>query len=189
MRHLVPTLLLVFGLAAAPTWAQTTTAPPAVYEPVRLQAGVWDAEITFYDPASGQPSGSAKGVQTNVLLMNGHWVTNDMQVFAAQGAEGKPKLQYQGHGVWGWDPVARQYVDTWVDTNDGAVRTDFGFWNPDTRTMHWTALQPDGRGHTVNYRMTEVFESEVKRSMTFYQVALQSGRLVKMAEMSFTKRG
>ncbi|MED5621296.1 DUF1579 family protein [Ideonella sp. BN130291] len=179
-------LLLAAGMAQAQPAAAPPATPAAVYEPVRLQAGVWDADISFFDPASGERTGGAKGVQTNVLLANGHWVTNDLQVHGPEGAKGQPT--FQGHGVWGWDPVARQYVDTWVDTNDGAVRTDYGFWNEQTRTLYWTALQPDGNGHSVNYRMTEAYEGNDKRTLTFYQVALQSGRLVKLAEMRFTRR-
>ena len=139
---------------------------------------MWDAAITFFDDA-GKPTGTAKGVQTNVLLVNGHWVTNDLMV---QGKE-----PFQGHGVWGWDAVAKQYVDTWVDIHDGAVRTDYGFWNPDDHTMYWNALQPDGNGHMAGVRMTEKYEGN-QRTLVFYGVALQSGRVYKQAEMVFTKR-
>jgi len=174
-------------MCAVATTALAADVPePSPYRPVEMQAGVWDAEIQFFDTTTGKAEGGARGVQTNVLLSNGHWVTNDLVVHGPAGASAKPA--FQGHGVWGWDPVAKQYVDTWVDTNDGAVRTDFGHWNAETRTMHWTALQPDGMGHSVNYRMAEAYENDSTRTLTFYQVALQSGRLVKLAEMRFTKR-
>lgn len=173
-------------LAPALATAADTPPDPALYRPLQMQAGVWDAEIQFFDPATGQSNGNARGVQTNVVLSNGHWVTNDLVVHGPDGPSAKPA--FQGHGVWGWDPVARQYVDTWVDTNDGAVRTDYGHWNAETATMYWTALQPDGAGHSVNYRMTEAYEKDGRRTLTFFQVALQSGRLVKMAEMRFTRR-
>lgn len=181
-------LLPVLTLSAAAMAADAPAAPMAAatpnYEPIAGQQGTWDAKVTFFDPATGKPNGGAAGVQTNKLLSNGHWVVNELQV---GGPDGKPGA-FEGHGVWGWDPVARQYVDTWVDTNDGAVRTDYGFWNAETRTMYWTALQPDGAGHSVNYRMTEAYERDGSRTLSFYQVALQSGRLVKLAEMHFTKR-
>ena len=186
--RILPTVLLVLLCTGGAAHAEAQAAvPAAVYDPVRWQAGVWDVDIRFFDPASGAESGSAKGVQTNVLLTNGHWITNDLQVFGNAETQ-PPKITFQGHGVWGWDPVARQYVDTWVDTNDGAVRTDFGSWQTEARTMHWTALQPDGAGHMVNYRMTEAYTGDNQRTLTFHQVALQSGRLVKIAEMRFTRR-
>lgn len=172
------------GLSMLFTAAHAADAAKVDYSPLQMQEGVWDAEISFFDPGTGQVNGSAKGVQTNTLLMNGHWVLNEMKVY---GSEGPAKITFEGRGLWGWDKAAREYIDTWVDTNDGAVRTDHGFWKPDTKTMYWTALQSDGEGHTVNYRMTEVYEGEL-RTMSFYQVAMQSGRLVKLAEMKFRKR-
>lgn len=177
---------LALALAGALLPLAARAEQPVAYQPIEWQEGVWDAEITFFDPSSGEASGHAKGVQVNQLLANGHWVTNDLKVFGNEGGNGHPS--FQGHGVWGWDPVAREYIDTWVDTNDGAVRTDHGFWNAEQRTMHWTALQPDGNGHSVNYRMTEAYESRTQRTLSFFQVALQSGRLVKLAEMKFTRR-
>jgi hypothetical protein len=176
------TLLLAFTAAASAADAP----PPVNYAPIAAQQGAWDAEVTFFDPASGAPTGHGQGSQVNQLLPNGHWVVNELRI---QGDD-KKAPPFAGHGVWGWDPVAREYIDTWVDTNDGAVRTDHGFWNAEQRTMYWTALQPDGDGHSINYRMTEAYDRDGRhRTLTFYQVAMQSGRLVKLAEMRFTKRG
>jgi ABC-type transport system substrate-binding protein len=194
MRSLRSLLQTLAALAATTASLMATAAMPDaadgaastdVHAPVALQEGTWDADITFFDPATGVASGHAKGVQVNRRLSNGHWITNDFQVL---GSEAQSRPRFEGHGVWGWDPVAREYIDTWVDTNDGAVRTDHGFWNAEQRTLYWTALQPDGQGHTVNYRMTEVYAPEGRRTLTFFQVAMQSGRLVKLAEMVFTRR-
>lgn len=73
--------------------------------------GTWDADITFFD--GEKPTGKAKGVQVNKLLANGHWVSN---VFTIPAIDKFPP--YEGHGVWGYDTVAKTYVNTWVDTND-----------------------------------------------------------------------
>ncbi len=59
------------------------------------------------------------GMQANTLLSNGHWIVN---AFTIPATDKFPV--YEGHGVWGYDPVAKTYVDTWVETNDLAVRTD-----------------------------------------------------------------
>ncbi len=175
--------------AAGSAATAAAAADDARYDPLRREAGLWDVDVQFFD-GDGHPTGTAHGTQRNVLLANGHWITNDL-VIADEASPGTPAPAapgFQGHGVWGWDPVAKEYVDTWVDTNDGAVRTDHGFWKPETRTMHWTALQPDGEGHAVTYRMSEAFPADDRRTLTFYQVAMESGRLVKLAEMRFVKR-
>ena len=151
-RKEVARLIFCFSFACCASALGQSASPSTAllpnYDPIKMQAGTWDAAITFFDDA-GKPSGTAKGGQTNVLLMNGHWVTNDLMV------AGTPP--FQGHGVWGWDPVAKQYVDTWVDIHDGTVR------------------------------MTEKYDGN-HRTLNFYGVALQSGRVYKQAEMVFTKR-
>ena len=67
------------------------------------------------------------------------------------------------------------------------MRIDHGFWVPEQQTMYWSAQQPDGEGHTVTYRMTETFAGDT-RKLAFFQVALQSGRLIKLADMVFKRR-
>ena len=167
---------------AAPPAASAAT-PAATYAPIAMEAGTWDVTVAFFDTATGAPTGHAHGRQVNTLLKNGHWIVNDLSVY---GADGKT-VEFQGHGTWGWDPVARQYVDTWVDTNDGAPRVDYGFWVAEQQTMYWSAQQPDGAGHMVTYRMTEKFAPGV-RTLEFFQIALQSGRPIKLAEMKFTRQ-
>jgi len=167
---------------AAPPAAAAST-PAATYAPIALEAGDWDVAVAFFDPVSGAPTGGAHGRQVNTLLKNGHWIVNELSVY---GADGKT-VDFQGHGTWGWDPVGREYVDTWVDTNDGPPRIDHGFWVADQQTMYWSAQQPDGEGHMVTYRMTERFAGAT-RTLEFFQTALQSGRPVKLAEMKFTRR-
>ena len=148
--------------------------------PLRLEEGTWDAEVTFFD--DGKQTGQAKGVQVNTLLANGHWITNDFRIPAT--ATLPP---YQGHGVWGFDPVARTYVNTWVDTNDQSVRTDFGFWHAKDMTMVWSSKQNDGKGHFIDYRMTEEFRGAT-RVFTVHQLALVSARPVLLLKIVFTKR-
>ena len=167
---------------AAMTPASAPT-PAATYGPLALEAGTWNVQVEFFDAASGASTGHAQGRQVNTLLANGHWIVNDLRVF---GADGKT-VDFQGHGTWGWDPVGKEYVDTWVDTNDGAPRIDHGFWVAEQQTMYWSAQQPDGDGHMVTYRMTETFAGP-GRTLVFFQTALQSGRQVKLAEMKFTRQ-
>jgi hypothetical protein len=146
-----------------------------------MEAGTWRAAVTFYDYSSGKVVGHASGTQKNVLLVNKHWITNDFDVPAS----GK-NPEFQGHGVWGYDPVAKAYVDTWVDIHDGAVRTDYGYWDAQKKTMYWAAKQPDGQGDFVDVRMIEGFSGNT-RTLEFYQVGLESGKPHLVARMTFTR--
>ena len=167
-----------FSVASTPEGSPAISAD--VYLPMTLEVGTWDAEVTFYK--DGKPAGHDAGIQVNELLGNGHWITNDFRIAAS-----KEFPAYQGHGVWGYDTVAKTYVDTWVDTNDLSVRTDYGFWQADKKTMTWSSKQNDGKGHFVDYRMIEEFNGE-KRSLTFYQLGLATPVEHLLIKMDFTRR-
>lgn len=167
-------------LASSTALAADPSPAPDIHLPVKLEAGIWDADVTFFE--NDQPSGQAKGVQTNTLLANGHWITNDFSIPAT----GKFPA-YQGHGVWGYDPVAKAYVNTWVDTNDQAVRTDYGYWQVKTQTMWWSSKQNDGNGHFVDYRMSEEFKGE-SRIFTFYRLGIVKPESHPLVRIVFTRR-
>jgi len=171
---------LVVAASWLPARAADTAVAPAAYEPIVMEAGTWDAEVTFFE--DDKPSGQAKGVQVNTLLVNGHWITNDFRIPASDRFPA-----YQGHGVWGYDPVARTYVNTWVDTNDLSVRTDYGYWQPKEQTMVWSSKQNDGNGHFIDYRIVEEFKGEV-RLFSFYQLGIAKPNPHPLVKITFTRR-
>ena len=173
--------LFLIAALAAPVALAADDAPSAdVHAPVAMEAGTWDADITYYK--DDKPSGTAKGVQVNTLLANGHWITNDFRIPANNGFP-----PYQGHGVWGYDPAAKTYVDTWVDTNDMSVRTDYGYWQPNERTMVWSSKQNDGKGHFIDYRMVEEFQGDT-RVFTIYQLGIARPNPHPLVRIVFTRR-
>ncbi len=174
-------LALLFALLPLAAFAQPTADELAArYLPLQMQAGTWDAEVTFYN--KGQPSGTARGVQVNRLLANGHWITNEFSIPATDALPA-----YEGHGVWGYDPAAKTYVDTWVDTNDGAVRTSYGYWNATDTTMTWSSKFNDAQGHFIDYRITEEFRGD-QRIFTFHQLGIVTPNLHPLVRIVFTRR-
>jgi len=172
----------VAAIASAGALAQPNAAPSltAIYGPLAMEEGVWDADVTFYE--ADKPGPHALGVQTNTLLANRHWIVNDLRRPATDKTPA-----YQGHGIWGYDPVAKTYVNTWVDTNDLGVRTDYGFWYEAENTMIWSSKQNDGNGHFVDYRIVEQFKGDV-RILTFYQLGLATPTPHPLVKIIFTRR-
>jgi hypothetical protein len=160
----------------------TVQAEPAqdIYAPLRMEVGTWDAAIEYFE--DDKPSGSAAGVEVNKLLLNGHWIVNDLKVPPTD-----KRPAYEGHGVWGYDPVAKTYVNTWVDTNDQAVRTDYGVWNEADMTMVWSSKQNDGNGRYVDYRMVEEFKGD-ERVFAVYQLGLLKPNPHPLLRIVFTKK-
>lgn len=154
--------------------------PSQTYAPLKMEEGTWDAAITFYK--DDKPTDVATGTQVNRMLSNGHWISNEFRIPATDKFPA-----YEGHGIWGFDPVAKTYVDTWVDTNDLAVRTDYGYWNAGENTMVWSSKQADGQGHFIDYRMTEEFKDQT-RVFTFYQLGLAKPIPRVLVRIVFTRR-
>jgi hypothetical protein len=179
-RSLCPLLTGALILACSGLAAAETPIPDDVYAPIAMEQGTWDADVTFYE--NDKPASKGSGVQINNLLVNGHWITNDFQIPATD-----KYPAYQGHGVWGYDPVAKTYVDTWVDTNDLSVRTDYGYWQAKEQTMTWSSKQDDGKGHFVDYRMIEEFKGDT-RILTFYQLGMAKPNPHTLIQIVFTRR-
>jgi hypothetical protein len=179
------------GVALALTLCTTTAlaqqnaaprpAPPAAVDPAKLkvmamEAGTWDADITFPSNDPAKPDGKAKGIQVNELRSGGMWMLNRFSV------DGTP---YQGTGVWGFDRTTGRYTGMWTDNNDAQMRMDDGHWNEATQTMTWTAdmVQPDGR--YMRMILAEEFKGETR---LFNIVALTRKGEVPLVRMVFTRR-
>jgi hypothetical protein len=180
-----PTLRRALAYAVIFSWsglvaAAETELPADVYAPMALEQGTWDGAITYFK--EDKPDSQGTGVQINTLLVNSHWITNDFQIAATEEFPA-----YQGHGIWGYDPVAKTYVDTWVDTNDLSVRTDYGFWQPKLQIMTWSSKQNDGNGHFVDYRMVEEFKGDT-RILTIFQLGLAQPTPHTLIQIVFTRR-
>lgn len=178
---LVLTLLASTSLASPPpSTAQVIDKKEDIYLPLKLEEGEWDAEITFYK--DDKPADHAKGRQINTRLINGHWIVNQFDI-PAMGEY----PAYSGHGTWGYDPVAKTYVGTWVDTNDLTVRTDYGFWDAKEMTMTWSSKQNDGNGRFIDYRMIEEFRGNTRR-FVFNQLGMKTPTAHPLVEIVFTKK-
>ena len=162
-------------LVPAPAAAQTAAAKPGL-ELMAMEAGVWDADITFPSNDPAKPDQKAKGVQENELRSEGRWIINRFQI------DGMP---YQGTGVWGYNRQTGRYSGIWVDNNDQTFRMDDGRWDPATKTMTWSAniIMEDGRQQRLLF--VEVFKGDVR---TFDMVGLTRKGEVPLVRMVFTRR-
>lgn len=177
MRTAALALAFAVSLIAGAVAAQTPPPAPELL-PMALEAGVWDAEVTF--PAStpgGEPT-KAHAVQDNTLRSNGGWIINEFHV------EGTP---YSGSGFWGWDAATRRYVGVWGDTNEHRMRQDIGYWNADTRTMIWHTdmVRPDGM--VTPMKMVSKYDGD-RRTFDIFAVGYKTGTETLLVHMDFTRR-
>lgn len=179
MLKLIAPLALIAISDAAARAQQPAAAPAPAFDPrgvMAMEAGTWDAAITFPTQEAGVPARTARGVQVNELRSGGMWMLNRFSV------EGTP---YEGTGVWGADRTTGRFSGIWVDNNDAQIRMDDGRWDGETLTLTWTAdmVQPDGRH--LRLLTTEIFNGDRR---DFRVVALTRRGEVPLVEIVFTRR-
>ena len=168
-------------LAAVPALAQSQSGvtplnAETAKEILAMEAGTWDADITFPSNEAGKADQKAKGVQVNRLRSAGMWIINEFAV------DGTP---YEGTGVWGFDRTKNRFSGIWVDNNDQQIRMDDGRWDAVSKTMTWSANMPQPDGAWMRLLFTEKFEGKVRR---FDMVALTRKGELPLVRMIFTRR-
>jgi hypothetical protein len=141
-----------------------------------LEAGDWDADITFPSNDPAIPSRKAKGRQLNRLRSGGMWMINEFTVAGTS---------YEGTGVWGFDRAKNRFSGIWVDNDDQQIRSDDGRWDATNQTMIWSSNVSESDGSYSRLLFTEKFEG---RQRKFEMVALTRKGEVPLVRMTFTKR-
>ena len=116
--------------------------------------GTWDAQVTFRFP--GAEAHVSHGTMTSRLIAGGKWLVSDFR---------NDSTDFEGHGVYGYDPQKRKYVGSWVDTAGPSLHSMEGDWDPERRvmTMMVETTTPDGRP----FRMRQVTECPSPTRQTF----------------------
>jgi hypothetical protein len=106
--------------------------PPAFQPPAagpehhvfEKDVGTWDGEITIR--MHGAPEQKSRGVMVNRLVCNGLWLVSEFH---------NETTDFDGHGLFGYDPQKKKYVGTWVDPMRTFLAPMEGTWDEATRTM------------------------------------------------------
>ena len=176
MKKIAYAFLVLSLLGAAPR-----SAPPSGYAVLKLEAGVWDADLSYVD-AKGKPV-HQHAVQRNTLMANGLWMINDLYMPPIPPAGHR----YHGHGVWGYDAQRGMFTGIWVDAFYHTMRYDSGTFDPKTSTLYWTGEQSDGHGHMAHVRNLEHFEGR-KRVFAMYYTSWRTGKESLCGTLTFTRR-
>jgi hypothetical protein len=140
--------------------------PGPEHQTLKNLAGTWDATVEMMQP--GVPA--SKGVETNKLLADGLWVVSD---FKSQMGE-KP---FEGHGVWGYDPVKKKYVGTWVDSMTASLTLSEGTFDAATKTATDIMEGPGPDGKPMKIKATTVWKDNDTRVFTMFMGEQPSMRI------------
>jgi hypothetical protein len=89
--------------------------PTKEHELIAKLAGNWTGEETMYPSPWDAGGGKAIGRLTSKIALDGFCVTTDYE------QERDGQVCYRGHGVYSYDPNAKEYHMTWFDTMSGGI--------------------------------------------------------------------
>jgi len=172
---------IVISLSALSASAQ---APPSAKTPehelLKKDVGTWDAVVKIFPP-QGEPIES-KATEKNELMEGGLWLITDF--------EGKiGDVPFKGHGTFGYDPVEKKYVGTWIDTMTPSLTIMKGDYDPETKTLTTSAQgrEPES-GETITYRQITKYEDDDTRTFEMYMPGQAGGEEWKMMEVKYKRR-
>ena len=116
--------------------------PTEEHRKLEWLAGTWVGEEKMYPGPWDPKGGTAKSRQTGRVDLDGFFIIVDYQ------QERDGKINYRGHGVYGYDPNRKQYAMFWFDSM-GPVSAEpaWGKWEGDSLTFE--SKSPMGHGRYI----------------------------------------
>jgi Protein of unknown function (DUF1579) len=149
----------------------------AEHEIFQKDVGTWDAEVVVR-PGPGAPPQTSRGVAVNRLI-GGVWLVSDF----------KNDSDFEGHGVYGWDPAKKKYVGTWVDSMRTFLAPMEGMWDAATKTMTFVGEGTTADGRTMRWReTTTVTGPDTQVFRTFIAGAGENGADLEVVTTTYTRR-
>lgn len=130
----------------------TPPGPGPEHRVLAKDVGTWDAEIEVNVP--GGPPQRSRGVSEGRLACGGRWL---LLGYRSEGGD------FEGHGVYGYDPQKKKYVGTWVDTMRPFLAPMEGDWDAEKRTMTFVAEVPSPQGAIRWRETTETVDDDTRR--------------------------
>jgi hypothetical protein len=113
--------------------------PTESHKKLHRLAGTWVGEETLH-PSPWGPGGKATGRSTIRVDVDGFFVIQDYT------EEQDGRVNYRGHGVFGWDDRQKSYIWYWVDSlGEIPPAPSRGQWTGDTLVFESESL-PGRRG-------------------------------------------
>jgi hypothetical protein len=156
--------------------------PTAEHEILAADVGTWDATIKTFMGGPGSEPSVSKGVEVNELMAGGLWILSRFE-----GTFGPAK--FEGRGQFGYDPVKKKYVGTWVDSMSPTLSVLEGNYDAKTRTMTYVGdgYDPD---HKAKYtqKMVTTTKDDGTRVFSLYMKFEGEPSEAKFMEITYTKR-
>jgi hypothetical protein len=153
--------------------------PTEQHKLLQQDVGTWDATMKLWESPGAEPMES-KATEKNELL-GGMWLVSRF--------EGKiGDMPFTGIGTFGYDPVEKKYVGTWIDTLSPYMMTMKGDYDADKKT---TTLMGEGRDAvTGNITKTKLISRSIDDDTRVFEMHMpgENGEFWKMMEIEYQRR-
>jgi len=155
--------------------------PTAEHRALASEAGVWDAESKFW-MAPGTDPLESKAVETNTM-MGQFWMVSEYESDLGG-------MAFQGRGQFGYDPAAKKFVGTWVDTMSPYLSVMEGSMDESkkTLTMMSKSRDPQSGEESISKLVTTYVDEDHKTFEMFSPVDGKEGEWWKMMEINYTRK-
>src|SRR4051794_36389371 len=178
-----------FALACLAAWSLASTAtaqevqkPLPEHKVLATEEGTWDATIRMYEKGPDAEPSVSKGSEVNEVLPGGLWVLSKFE-----GDFGG--MKFLGRGQFGYDPVRKKYIGTWLDSTSTVLSLLDGDYDAKTKTMTFVG---DGYDPVQKAKFTQKMVTKTKddgsRAFTLYMKFEGRPAEVKFLEITYTRR-
>lgn len=171
---------LMLLAVASTAVAQGPIAPTEEHEALRREAGVWKATMKMWAmPEQAEPM-VMQAKETNTLL-GPFWLLSEFEgQFAGNSFTGRAQL--------GYDPVAKEYVGTWIDTMTPYLATMKGQYDPESDSLTMISKGRDpATGEIATTTNVTKFIDENTKTFTMYQGDAADQDAWKMMEIEYQR--
>jgi hypothetical protein len=174
-------LCVVVSVLATPAMAQPGAKPTDEHKILASQEGTWDATIKSFTAGPDAEPMVSKGTEVYTVMTGGLWVLSKFD-----GDFGG--MKFEGRGQFGYDPIKKKYVGSWIDSLSPNLSVLEGSYDPKTKTMTYVGegIAPEGTKYTQ--KMVTTTKDDGSRVFTLYMKVGEAKDEVKFMEVTYTKR-
>jgi len=172
---------MVFSPAGAQAQDQPAMpGPTKEHEILKKAVGTWDATSKMWSQPGAEPTVS-KGTEKNELLAGGMWLVSRFE----GDMDGMP---FTGMGTFGYDPVEKKYIATWIDSMSPHMMTMKGDYDAATKTStSFGESRAPETGEKITYKMISRSIDDDTRVFEMYMPG-ENGEYWKMMEIEYKRR-